>query len=245
MLRDKIEHIFSAEYLFDHEIFRKMASPKGGPEHDSPPLVPLSTIARFSSIQEALQMGELTNEGIDKIVSALQGSPIVSAVHDERAGWCVRRTRWLRDDEDPARRMVYARPIHPNASNEEIENFFQKFGVIQKIDRSKAPPDDKCMHFAVLRFATEESAEACVKSNVSYGTLDSPLGQHFVPKLHVMLYSEFKERDAQKAAVREQDELRKNMERAQEVITGAPFRYRKALGRGRTLKITGVPPGVS
>jgi hypothetical protein len=237
-----IEKIFSAKYLFNaaHDLLRSIVSPEEHHHDDAPPLVPLKNLLLYSDIATAVTsvlpdgIAASDEEKYQCLLSAAEsmrdGGVIVLVKEGDSGVVMVRRRAFLTPEEDPALRSVVVRPVHSDATAEDIKSFFAAFGAIEDVTclrNHKVSLDaaSKPAVTATVTFASVEAANACAtaaaEKQLSYGRLPTLLGQHFVPKLTVMMQQSYLEHIAEHTRASEQKQLHANIIEARKALAAA------------------------
>jgi hypothetical protein len=260
-IRAAVERLFSAEQLFLplNRRFRDMVSPRG--ESGNPPGIPLLIVLNFSEIKQLIGARVPESLGDEEaqlklLKSALEGSAVVSISRTAAGASYIARRQFLRDDEDPAARTIFVKPIHPSATDGEISEFFKPYGIVEKIER-EAVMDGGEQRFKTgvsVRFTTLGAAAAAAKEHLTYGVLPTVLGNYFVPKITVMMQATHEQNLREQQAKEEVELRRAQLAKAQQTAAAvqqtnaaaAPIgEIKKFLTPGRTLKCTSVPAGVT
>ena len=100
-------------------------------------------------------------------------------------------------------RTLYVKPIHRNAPDEEIKEFFGAYGTVESIDRI----NKKGVSGALISFADAKAAEHCLKAKVSYGKLEG-IGKYFIPKVFICTMEEYNAREAVEQDLQKNKRLR-------------------------------------
>lgn len=247
LVKSTVENYFSPKYLFDpaHDLFRAIVSPEAHDTMEHPPWLSVATLLSYRDIADALAALPRVDDRIKAIVEALRDSADVE-LHEDVKGWNIRRKHFLRDDEDPALRSVFVRPVHPDSTDEEILHYFAPFGAIEEVNRKRTfGESDRLRASVVVLFVQQKDAEACASSTHSFGVLPVALGQRFVPKLSVMMLRAHEDHVREQNRSAEQKQLQANIVEAQRTLAAAKdgstlFEAKKFLAPGRTMKVAGV-----
>lgn len=276
-LVDALASLFSAKYLYDpaHDLLRMIVSPADHAEMKEPPLIPLKNLlyhAEIAAVVAALVPQDADEgkklEALEEAASSTAGIHVtkIKREGESDAVAMVRRGAFLRPEEDPALRSVFVRPVHPDATAEEISSFFSSFGPVEDVTQ-RTKSGAVMAAAAVIVFASVDAARACVAASanksLTYGALPTPLGQHFIPKLTAKMIGDHLQQVAEQARVAEQKQLHSNIVEARRELDAAasekrteaslseaatsssPFEVKRVLAAGKTLKCENLPDGVT
>ena len=184
-LRTAIERVFSDDFLFhrDNRAWHAVVvDDEGEPQDvDAFQLATFSDVASNASLVPAVMVKE--------IAAAVEGSAVVAATV-EGESVTLKRKAALKPDEDPDLRTLFVKPVHYDATDDQITAFFSKWGTVEAVERRQylagAAGSEKVRPSTFVTFKTREQAMACVAAKPSYGACESDLGGLFVPQLQVM-----------------------------------------------------------
>uniref|UniRef100_A0A7S4JH99 RRM domain-containing protein n=1 Tax=Paramoeba aestuarina TaxID=180227 RepID=A0A7S4JH99_9EUKA len=140
-----------------------------------------------------------------------------------------------------ADRTIFVRPIHHNASDEDVKAFFQAYGEVEALERfSTYKKANGLPNSAFITYATEESAAHVIKAKLSYGKIDG-IGNHFIPKLFVCSKAEYEQRQEDEVELKKAKKLRDQAEAADKPAKEAKTEKKPQIGENCVLKASGIP----
>jgi hypothetical protein len=241
-----IEGAFSAAYLFDAVNYSWRGLVVDTDEDAGGEFQPLDVDAQllfsFPGVVGACSGSQAAM--VAQVADAVKASTVVN-VHAAAADVVVlRRAAALAKNDDPALRTVFARPVHYDATPEQVAAFFAEFGAVERVDRRHfiQSGSERARPSTFVVFATIAGAQACCKGKPSYGGGSTELGGMFVPKLQVMMKADH-EHDASVAIA---NDAAKN---AREVVNAAAAggadddETSRFLRPGHTVKMANIPAG--
>lgn len=190
-LRDAVERAFSDDFLFDsvNRAWRSIVVDDDG----APQPVDATMLASFTSI--ATKCSGIPAEMVKQIAEAVKASKTVAADVSEGDSptpkVSLRRKKPLLADADPDLRTVFVKPVHYDATDDQIKAFFSTWGKVVAVERRQylagSAGTERARPSTFVVFATQAEARKCIAAKPSYGTCNTDLGNLFVPKLVVQM----------------------------------------------------------
>jgi hypothetical protein len=240
-----VESHFSDTFLFDpsHKHWRDILTQNEG-------WVDLAAMSSFVDLANACGF-----DVVGRIGPLIASSEVLeSRTVDDRVQ--VRRKVAIDANANPDARTIFTKPIHTDATNEQIKQFFEKWGKVASVERryfahldleTKAVTQ-KARPSCFVVFETAEGANACLAAKPSYGTLPDALGSLFVPRLTVATKDGYEQRMSDVAEKDHQQIQRKNLMGVADAATkgGPPEAPRpKMMQVGACVKAIGLAEGTT
>ena len=233
-----LRRTFSEAYLFDdsHSAWKQMQEEQDG-------WVFVSQFEAFPEIVEACEdLNELVQ--VAKRLEDFEVNPENTA---------IRRKTPLDESKNPALRTLFVKPIHVNATEEEISSFFSSYGTVERVEKSFFLDYDlrsnqlKRLYksSAFLQFSSVEEAQQCYETKPQLGQLNN-FGDYFLPRLQYEFKKDYEELLADK---KEANELRRQRETL--IQTLSPDEHerevsiKKFVQDNSILKLLNPPTGVT
>lgn len=245
-LKAVVDRLFSDEFLFhrDNRAWQAVVTDADGAplEVDAVQLGTFTDVANCASIVPATMA--------DEIGAAAASSDVVEVTKHGDGHVTLRRKHPLSLENDPDLRTVFVKPVHYDATDDQIRDFFSAWGKVVGIERRQflagTAGAEKVRPSTFVVFSTRAEAEGCVAAKPSYGTGTTPLGALFVPQLTVTMKAAHEA--AQAALLQRSSALaaRKELADAAAAVAGtAALESNKVLNRRCTCKASDLPAGTT
>jgi hypothetical protein len=186
-LKEAVERVFSKDFLFhrDNRAWHNIVVDEDGNPID----VECFQLATFSDV--AANASPVPAAMGKEIASALASSKVVEAKTDASGQVVLRRKERLQLAEDPDLRTVFAKPIHFDATDDQIRGFFSQWGKVEAVERRQylagTAGNEKVRPSTFIVFSTIDEAAKCVAAKPSYGKGTTELGSMWIPQLTVVM----------------------------------------------------------
>ena len=235
-LRQAVEEAFSDEFLFEpaNKVWRDMVTDHstGAPKSIDPQmLLSFPSIVQFCS-------GTPTSMS-EQILAAVKDSPIAEAGEK-----LIRRRSMLKPEDNPEKRTVFVKPIHADATDDDVMTFFAQCGTVTRVSRRHVPAGhtSKAHTLFFVTFKTVDEARTCCENPPQYTVPTCPLSALWIPTVTAVFRAEYESLSATMAVRASERQIRDTIARG-----GPPagVETKQFLKPNHTVTVHDVPSGVT